>query len=89
MLDLDVKLKKLDENYGFFFLSNITWKNPMTQVWAKFKRVAGKFKPSLPPLLKLNGSYILDPKLVSDIFADHFAKVSSKDENKLFFVENA
>ena len=57
----------------------------MTQVWAKFKRIAGKFKPSPPPVLKLNGSYILDPKLVSDISAEHFAKVSSKDENKPFY----
>ena len=32
--------------------------------------------------MKLNGNSISDPELVSDIFAEHFAKVSSKDENK-------
>ena len=57
----------------------------MTQVWAKFRRLAGKFKPSPPPVLKLNGNSISVPKLVSDIFAEHFVKVSSKDENKPFY----
>ena len=51
----------------------------MTLVWAKIKKIAGKFRPSPPPVLKINGSLISDPKTVSDLFAGHFAKVSSKD----------
>ena len=61
------------------FLSRITWKTPMTLVWAKIKKIVGKFKPSPPPVLKMNGNLISDPKAVSDIFAGHFAKVSSRN----------
>ena len=57
----------------------------MTHVGAKSKKIAGKFKLSPTPVLKLNGNYISDPKLVSDVFAGHFAKVSSKDKNKPFY----
>ena len=40
---------------------------------------------TLPSSQKLNGNSVSDPKLVNDIFAEHFANVSSKDKNKPFY----
>ena len=82
------QIKQARRESWVLFLSNITWKTPMTLVWAKIKKIAGKFKPSPPPVLKVNGSLTFDPKTVSNIFAEHFAKVSSKNENAPYYRES-
>ena len=78
------QIKKARRESWILFLSSITWKTPMTLVWTKIKKIAGKFKPSPPPVLKINGTFFSDPKIVSNIFAEHFAKVSSRDPNSVY-----
>ncbi|XP_076057241.1 uncharacterized protein LOC143034778 [Oratosquilla oratoria] len=78
-------IKKARRECWILFLSSITWKTPMTLVWAKIKKIAGKFKPSPPPVLKINGLFVSDPKTVSEAFARHFAKVSSKNPDSPYY----
>ena len=58
------------------FLSTINSKTPLTIVWKKIRKIAGKFMPSAPPVLKINGVSITDPKNVADNLASHFADIS-------------
>ena len=69
------------------FISTITWKTPMTKVWNVIRKIAGKFNPSPLPVLNVNGEFIADPKDVSNIFAEHFSKVSRKNESSPFHNE--
>ena len=62
------------------FISTINSKTPQSVIWQKMRKIAGKFTPSPPPVLKVNGNYIADAQEVSNIFAEHFAYVSRKSE---------
>ena len=62
------------------FISTINSKTPQSVIWQKIRKIAGKFTPSPPPVLKVNGNYITDAQEVSNIFAEHFACVSRKCE---------
>ena len=67
------------------FLSTINWKTSLSEVWSKIRKITGKYVPSPPPVLKMNGNILTDPEHVSEAFADHFAKVSSKNPNLPFY----
>ena len=69
------------------FLSTINWKTSLSEVWSKIRKITGKYVPSPPPVLKRNGDILADPEQVSEAFADHFAKVSSKNPNLPFHHE--
>ena len=77
------QIKHARRECWILFLSSITWKTPMTLVWAKNKKIAGKFKPSPPPVLKVNGVCFSNPKSVSNILAEHLVRVSSKNSLSL------
>ena len=61
------------------FLSTINWKTTLSEVWNKIRKIMGKYIPSPQPVIKLNNNIIADAKDVSEAFAAHFAKVSSKN----------
>ena len=60
------------------FISTVNCRTPQSTVWKKIKKIAGKFTPSPPPVLKVNGNYITSSREVGNIFAEHFASVSRK-----------
>ena len=62
----------------------INFRTPGAEVWLKIRKIAGKFTPHPPPVLKVNGELIADDKLVANAFADHFAKISSKNNDRNF-----
>ncbi|MEO1419301.1 MAG: reverse transcriptase family protein, partial [Bacteroidota bacterium] len=43
------------------------------------EKIAGKFAPCSPPVLKNNGQIVTDAKEVSNIFAEHFSNISRKN----------
>ena len=61
------------------FLSTVNWKTTLSEVWNKIRKITGKHVPSPPPVLKINGNVLANPEEVSEAFASHFAKVSSKN----------
>ena len=48
------------------------------------RKIAGKYTMLKPPVLKVNGNIIAEPKEVANILATHFAKVSSKSDSRPF-----
>lgn len=63
------------------YVSSITARTPITQVFNRVRKISGKFSVSPPPVLSQAGAIVSDPKVVANTFADHFAKVSKKDHN--------
>ena len=64
------------------YVSSINIRTPEAEVWLKMRKIAGKFVPSPPPVVKIDGDIIADPKLVANAFGNHFAKISSKGNNR-------
>ena len=69
------------------FISKINWKTSLSQVWNKIRKISGKFVPTAPPVLKVNGSMVANPEDVSEAFANHFANVSSKNPSTPYHQE--
>ncbi|KAK3894956.1 hypothetical protein Pcinc_001312 [Petrolisthes cinctipes] len=65
------------------YVSSINTKTPLTQVFRRVCKMAGKFSPSSPPVLKVNGIKIMDGLTVANTMAEAFAKVSSRDSRPL------
>ena len=61
------------------YLSTITVRSSLQQVFAKVRKISGKFSPPPPPVLSSAGDTVADPKAVADLFVEHFARVSRKD----------
>ena len=61
------------------YLSSITVRTSVREVFNKVRKISGKFSPSPPPVLCTNGVTVADPVTVADSFADHFSSVSHKD----------
>ena len=74
------KMKAARQQSWASFVSSINSRTPFSLIWKKIGKIAGKYTPSPTPVLKVNGTMITDSKEVSNIFADHFAKVSKKSE---------
>ena len=79
------QLKKARRDSWKAFLSTVTWKTPLSQIWNKVRKIAGKFTPSPLPVLQLDSNQISEPELVSNAFAEHFAKVSHKNRDAPYF----
>ena len=47
----------------------------MKEVWSKIKKISGKFRMSLSPVLEENGRLIAEPKQVAETLAQHFSTV--------------
>ncbi|MPC71707.1 hypothetical protein E2C01_065993 [Portunus trituberculatus] len=58
-------------------MSFINVSTPLTDIFNKVRRIAGKYFATL--LLLSTGQTVADPKTVTDLFAEHFASVSWKD----------
>ena len=63
------------------YLSSITIRTPLSEVFNRVRKVSGKFSPAPPPVLSHAGDTIADPQAVADLFVDHFASVSRRDPN--------
>ena len=61
------------------YVSSITARTPLTQVFNRVRKISGKFSPPPPPVLLHAGETVADPKTVAGLFAEHFASVSRKD----------
>ena len=62
------------------YVASINERTPPSSVWRKVRKIAGKFIPHPPPVLKENGELITGNADVSNILAKHFANISSKSE---------
>ena len=63
------------------FVSSINRRTPVSSIWKKIGKIAGKFTPNPPPVLKVNNNKIADAKDISNKLGDHFALVSKKTDN--------
>ena len=46
------------------YISTLTWKTTLSEVWTKIRKITGKYIPSSPPVIKENGSLITDPRML-------------------------
>ena len=76
------KIKKSRKNSWTVYISKINSKTPLTLVWKKIRKIAGKYVPSKPPVLKVNGTIVAEPLEVANILATHFAEVSKKSDSR-------
>ena len=77
-------IKKARKESWKIFISSINSKTPLSVVWKKVRKIAGKFTPCQPPVIKINGMNVSDPKLVANEFAKHFANISRKGGDRPF-----
>ena len=63
------------------FVSSVNDRTPPSVVWRKVRKIAGKYTPNPPPVLKVNGQIVTNEKEVSNNLADHFANISGKKDN--------
>ncbi|XP_076058579.1 uncharacterized protein LOC143035597 [Oratosquilla oratoria] len=63
------------------FVSSFNYRTPASTVWKKLRKISGKYTISPPPVLKLDGSLVFDPKDVSNALANHFANISKPDNS--------
>ena len=66
------------------YISKINWKTNLAEVWAKVRKITGKHIPIPSPVVECNNQLLHSPEDVSEAFADHFAKVSSKNPGSLY-----
>ena len=59
------------------YISTLKSKTPTKQVWTKIKKIEGKYSPKPQPILLHNNQTIANPKQVANIFATHYANISS------------
>ena len=76
VLELAASLMKL--NAVLFFLSSITTKTPLAEIFNKVRGISGKFSPP-PPVLLNAGEKVAEHPTVANLFASHFANISRKD----------
>ena len=60
-------------------VSKINKDTPTSSVWNKICKLQGKYIPQPLPSLVVNSSAISHPKDASDVLAEHFSKISSKE----------
>ena len=60
------------------FVSTLNVQTPMSQVFKRVRKIAGKFSPSPPPVLNVNGDKISDAQALANILAETFSFVSSR-----------
>ena len=77
-----LQIKQARKECWATYISSINAKTPLSTVWKKIRKIAGKYIPSQPPVLKVNGNTITDPHEVANTFANHFANISRKGIDK-------
>ena len=63
------------------FISSVNTRTSRSAVWRKVRKIAGKFSPNPPPILKVNGQCMAGAAEVINVLAEHFAKISCKSES--------
>ena len=63
------------------FVTTVNKRTPPSAIWKRINKIAGKYTPNLPPVLKINGQCITDAVEVSNMLANHFENVSRKTTN--------
>ena len=71
------------------YVSKITWKTNLTEVWTKVRKISGKYIPTPSPVIQYNNQTIHNPIDVSEAFAEHFAKISSKNPSSMYFQQRS
>lgn len=74
-------LKEAQRISWMAYLSSITNRTKLTEVFNRVCKISGKFSPLLPPFLSLDREAVMDPKTVANLFAENFASVSRKDSD--------
>ena len=63
------------------YVSSVTARTPLTEVFNRVLKISGKFSPPPPPVLIYGGATVADPQLLAGLFAEHFSGVSRRDPN--------
>ena len=63
------------------YVSSITDRTPLTEVFNRVRNIYGKFSPPPPPVLLHGGATVADPQLLAGLFAEHFSGVYKRDPN--------
>ena len=69
--------KQAKKSSWICYINGISSKVSTKTVWSKIRRLTGKFVPSPPPILRINGTEISDANEVAEHLATHFAEISS------------
>ena len=60
------------------FVSALNVQTPKSQVLKRMRKIAGKFFPGPPPVLKVNGDKVFDAQAVANTLTEAFSFVSSR-----------
>lgn len=60
------------------FLSSLTCQTPMSKVWKRVRRISGKYTPTPPPVLNINGTVVAEGVAVANTIGESFAHVSRR-----------
>ena len=58
------------------YVTSINENTPVTSVWKKVHKIAGKYVTNPAPVLNIGGNVIADPEEVAEKLADHFSNIS-------------
>ena len=70
------------------FVSTINSFTPITAVWQKIHKIAGKYQRNVAPVIIHNGIKIAEPKEVAEILAEHFSRISRGDHLSRTFLNH-
>lgn len=77
-----LKIKKSRKGCWTMYLNSINSKTPLSLIWKKIRKIAGKYVPCKPPIIKINNVKIADPQTVAESLSNHFAEVSKKNNDR-------
>ena len=60
------------------YVSKVNKDTPTSCVWNKIRKLLGKYVLKPLPSLLVNNNLVTDPKVSSDVLAEHFSKISSQ-----------
>ena len=61
------------------YVTTINPFTPITTVWKKIQKIAGKYSPNVAPVLHYQGEDVGDPGKVANILASYFSNISKGD----------
>lgn len=71
--------QEAQRNSWKYYLSLVTVRTTVTEVFNKVSKISGKFSPSPPPIMFHAGNMVKEPMVVADLFTEHFINISRKD----------
>ena len=70
------------------YVSSITQWTPVTAIWKKIHKIAGKYVRDKAPVILHDGQLIADTKEVANILAEHFSKISRAEHLSAEFLNS-